>query len=200
MIKARVTGKLLLAPDGFWFHPDDPHEEPFQLLGKDGRPLSPENEKQYYTGHNTEERAERVLADPTPEEEQRIADLLQELGIEDLEILVEDCELSPDDARVTRGVALMFVRGALDESWRTNIFQLMSGPGDCWLEALVPNPEERVAVEVLCERMDLPTEDPMCRSMALAYWVQIFNDEQWELVAHLLRKVKGAASEATPRQ
>ena len=42
--------------------------------------------------------------------------------------------------------------------------------------------------------MDLPVNDPLCRNLALAYQQEILNDEQWELVAHLLRKVKGTAT------
>ena len=38
--------------------------------------------------------------------------------------------------------------------------------------------------------MDLPANDPLCRNLALAYCWEILNNEQWELVAHLLRKVK----------
>ena len=199
MIKTRIAVRLLTAPDGLWFHPDDPHLAPFQILGKDGRPLSPEDEKQYYTGRNTAEHAERVLAGPTPEEEQRLADFLEDRDLEELATHPEYNELSPDDGLVVRGVALLVVRGAIEASRWTDIYPLMTEPENDWVEVLVREPEERIAVDVLCERMDLSTQDPMSRAMALAYWVGVFNDYQWELVAHLLRKVKGSVTEVGPR-
>lgn len=166
-------------------------------MDKHGQPLS--LEKKHYTGHNTAERAERVVAAPTPAEEQRIVDFLKEQGLDDLETFAKDCQLPPDDQSVMRSVALMCVRGALGESCRDWVFRLMLATDDGWLEILVPTPEERMMVEALCEQMDLPAQDPMCRSMAIACWLHIFNDEEWELVAHLLRKVKVSTSEITPR-
>ena len=166
-------------------------------MDKHGQPLS--LEKKHYTGHNTAERAERVVAAPTPAEEQRIVDFLKEQGLDDLETFAKDCQLPPDDQLVMRSVVLMCVRGALGESCRDWVFRLMLATDDGWLEILVPTPEERMMVEALCEQMDLPAQDPMCRSMAIACWLHIFNDEEWELVAHLLRKVKGSTSEITPR-
>ena len=198
MIKTRIRGSVLIAPDGAWFHPDDPHEDPVPLMGKDGQPLT--LEKQHYTGHNTAERADRALASPTPDEAQQVFALVQEQDIEDLAAFVRDRELPPDDAKVMRGVALMFVRGALHESLGSRLFQIMSETEEDWLAPWAPKPEDGIPVEGLCEGMDLPAGDLMCRKMAVAYWVGIFNDEQWEWVAHLLRKVKGSASEATPRQ
>ncbi len=39
--------------------------------------------------------------------------------------------------------------------------------------------------------MDLPVNDPLCRNLAVTYLRNILSDEQWELVAHLLRRVEG---------
>ena len=89
----------------------------------------------------------------------------------------------------------MIVRGKLEECHWTDMCLLLQLAEDAGFERLTrDSPRDRRMVEALCTLMDLPVNEPLCLNLGLAYQKEILNDEQWELLAHLLRKVKGTVA------
>ena len=151
-----LTGTVEKAADGLWFHPDDPSEHPFIIRGKDGKPLSLEGQH-HYTGSHTAEMAELVFAEPTPAEEQRVEEFLEQHTCEDdIESLAEEWDLQADGKLVLDGLVRMIVRGKLEECHWTNICLLLQLAEDAGFERLTrDNPRDRRMVEAAV-RLDGP--------------------------------------------
>lgn len=196
MVKTGDTGEMLVAGDGVWFHPDDPAEDPELIIGKDGNPLA--LEKQLYTGDLTAEKAEAVFADPTAEEQQQTEEYMSELSDDEPDYIAESCGFrDPADELVIRGLALMHVRGKLHEPQCDEIRMLLALTKEGFERQFTDEGKFTTysgMVDTLCDGMDLPSHDPLCRLLALTYELNILIDVQWELIAHLLRKVKGATA------
>ena len=196
MMKTGDKVQVLDAADGLWAHPDDPTEDPQLIYGKDGKPLT--LEKQLYTGDLTAEKAEAFFASATAGEQQQIEEYMSELSDDDPDHIAENWGYrDPADDVVVRGVALMHVRGKLLK-WRCDEIRQLLAITKEGLEWQFTDEGKfkryALVVDVLCEGMDLPSQDSLCRLFALAYELEILNDMQWELIAHLLRMVKCATT------
>ena len=197
MSKTETTGRVLTASDGLWFHPDDPTQEPFIIPGKDGQPLT--LEKQRYTGSLTAQDAEAFFANVTPQEELQVQEFLsvyncEDLDGEDLDHWEETYGSRAASAKaIVRGLAIMHVRTKLLKSlFGAILLQLSCSSASLKTEY----PLDAELASELCAEMDLRSDNPLCLLPALVYYQGALNDEQWELIAHLLRKVTVTTSTA----